>query len=157
MKLAVVNDVHVGKSLEHNGRVRASSHLVEDMLPSFLKEIMQQHSPDALINLGDLIRSEERNIDLQKYSHLINNFEGLEIPVIHLLGNHELKKMSLEEIEKLPAAKKILSKFETENINYKPNVDFFERQKILLNFSAVSLAYSTCCCWSLPVGTSSVS
>lgn len=101
MKLAVVNDIHVGKSLEHNGRVRASSHLVEDMLPIFLKEIMEQHSPDALINLGDLIRSEERNIDLQKYSRLINNFEGLDVPVIHLLGNHELKKMSLEEIENI--------------------------------------------------------
>lgn len=98
MKLAVVNDIRVGKSLEHNGRVRASSHLVEDMLPSFLKEIMEQHSPDALINLGDLIRSEERNIDLQKYSRLINNFEELDVPVIHLLGNHELKEMSLEEI-----------------------------------------------------------
>ena len=54
MKLAVVNDIHVGKCLEHNGRVRASSHLVEDMLSGFLREIVQQHSPDALINLGDL-------------------------------------------------------------------------------------------------------
>ena len=96
MKLAIVNDIHVGKSLEHNNRVRASSHLVEDMLLGFLKELTQQHSPNALINLGDLIRSEERNIDLQKYCSLIKNFEELEVPVIHLLGNHELKKMSLD-------------------------------------------------------------
>ena len=32
MKIAVVNDIHVGRCLEHNGKVRASSHLVEDML-----------------------------------------------------------------------------------------------------------------------------
>ncbi len=38
MKLAVVNDIHVGKCLEYNGRVRASSHLIEDMLPGFLRE-----------------------------------------------------------------------------------------------------------------------
>ena len=60
MKIAVVNDIHVGKTLEHKGRVRASSHLVEDA-PNFLKDIQQQHSPDALINLGDLIRSERKN------------------------------------------------------------------------------------------------
>ena len=47
------------ESLKHNGRVRASSHLVEDMVLIFLKEIMEQHLPDALINLGDLIRSEK--------------------------------------------------------------------------------------------------
>lgn len=99
MKLAVVNDIHAGKCLEHNGRVRASSHLVEEMLPGFLREIIQQHSPDILINLGDLIRSEERESDLQNYRRLIAHFEQLKSPVIHLLGNHELKKMLLEDIE----------------------------------------------------------
>lgn len=99
MKLAVVNDIHVGKCLEHNGKVRASSHLVEEMLPEFLQEIVQQHAPDALINLGDLIRSEERAFDLQKYRRLIANFEQIKSPVIHLLGNHELKKMLLEDVE----------------------------------------------------------
>jgi 3',5'-cyclic-AMP phosphodiesterase len=99
MKLAVVNDIHVGKCLEHNGKIRASSHLVEDMLPGFLQEIIQQHSPDALINLGDLIRSEERESDLQKYRRLIANFEHLKLPMIHLLGNHELRRMLLEDIE----------------------------------------------------------
>lgn len=62
MKIAVVNDIHVGKSLEHGGRIRASSHLVEEVLPGFLKEIVQQHSPNVLINLGDLIRNEEIQI-----------------------------------------------------------------------------------------------
>lgn len=99
MKIAVVNDVHVGKCLEHNGKVRASSHLVEDMLEGFLQDIIRQHSPDVLINLGDLIRSEERESDLKKYRRLIANFEKIKSPVIHLLGNHELKKMPLEDIE----------------------------------------------------------
>lgn len=99
MKIAVVNDVHVGKCLEHNGKVRASSHLVEEMLEGFLQDIIQQHSPDVLINLGDLIRSEEKESDLKKYRRLIANFEKIKSPVIHLLGNHELKKMPLEDIE----------------------------------------------------------
>lgn len=99
VKLAVVNDIHVGKCLEHRGRVRASSHLVENRLQGYLQDIIQQHSPDAIINLGDLIRSEERGSDLQNYRRLIANFKQIESPVIHLLGNHELKKMSSKEIE----------------------------------------------------------
>lgn len=44
MKIAIVNDIHVGKCLEHNGRVRASSHLVEDMLKGFLRNNIRTHS-----------------------------------------------------------------------------------------------------------------
>lgn len=99
MKIVVVNDIHVGNRLEHNGEVRASSHLVEDLLENYLKNIMRQHAPDLLINLGDLIRSEEKEADLKTYRRLIGNFAQIKSPVIHLLGNHELKKMALEEIE----------------------------------------------------------
>lgn len=66
MKIAVVNDIHVGRRLEHNGQVRASSHLVEEILENFLQGIIRQHSPEVLINLGDLIRSEEKGSDLAK-------------------------------------------------------------------------------------------
>jgi len=95
MKIAVVNDIHVGKSLEHNGKVRASSHLIEGTLEGFLKDIHQQHCPDILINLGDLIRSESKELDLQLYRRLVGKFEQVSLPVVHLLGNHELKKMPL--------------------------------------------------------------
>jgi len=99
MKIAVVNDIHVGKSLEHEGKVRASSHLIENTLQGFLQDIQQQHCPDVLINLGDLIRSESKELDLQAYRRLVSNFEQVSSPVIHLLGNHELKKMPLSDIE----------------------------------------------------------
>jgi 3',5'-cyclic-AMP phosphodiesterase len=99
MKIAIVNDIHVGKGLEHNGKLRASSHLIEEMLKNFLEKIVLQHSPDLLINLGDLIRSEEKEADEKKYRLLISNFEQLRLPIIHLLGNHELRRMPLGDIE----------------------------------------------------------
>lgn len=99
MKIVIVNDIHVGKCLEHNGTVRASSHLIEDRLNNFLEKIVQQHSPDLLINLGDLIRSEEREVDIKRYRRLISKFEEIGTPVIHLVGNHELRNMLLEDVE----------------------------------------------------------
>lgn len=101
MKIAIVNDIHVGKSLEHNGNVRASSHLVEDMLERYLQGIQAQHCPDVFINLGDLIRSESKESDLCTYRRLLSHFEHLNVPVIHLLGNHELKKLPLNDIESM--------------------------------------------------------
>lgn len=99
MKIAVVNDIHVGKALINNGNVRASSHLIEGKLEGILQHIMQLHSPDLLVNLGDLIRSENKEKDLKSYLKLLSYFSEIQSPVIHLLGNHEVKRMTENELE----------------------------------------------------------
>lgn len=99
MKIAIVNDIHVGRALAYFGKVRASSHLIEGKIEPILNHIVKEHSPDLLVNLGDLIRSEEKEIDLSAYARLLGPFSKIEIPVIHLLGNHELKRMTEGEVE----------------------------------------------------------
>lgn len=98
--LVIVNDIHVGSTeRKYNGTVRAYSHLVEGRLPAVLQNIQQQHTPDLIVNLGDLIRSATREVDLEAYRRLMPHFRQLKSPVLHLLGNHELKKMSLTDVE----------------------------------------------------------
>jgi len=99
MKIVVINDIHVGKDLMHNGIIRAPSHLIEEKLEDSLRRIIENHAPDLLVNLGDLIRSENREKDLKSYSKLLSYFNQLQSPVLHLLGNHELKTMSEKELE----------------------------------------------------------
>lgn len=101
MKIAIVNDIHVGKDLIHNGKVRASSHLIGDKLEGILSYILQAHSPDLFVNLGDLIRSENREKDKEAYAKLLSLFSRMQTPIIHLWGNHELKKMEQGELEKI--------------------------------------------------------
>ncbi len=100
MRIAIVNDIHLGPSLKYKGSVRAASHLVGHHLQGLLHLITERHHPDCLINLGDLIRSESKKNDLKRYREMLLHFRGLPCPVIHLLGNHELKKMTLEDVEK---------------------------------------------------------
>lgn len=101
MKIVVVNDVHVGRALVHNGMVRAASHLIGDKLERILDSIIGWHSPDLVINLGDLIRSESKENDLITYTAQLGHFKNMKFPVIHLIGNHELKKMDYSEVEKV--------------------------------------------------------
>lgn len=101
MKIAIVNDIHCGKSLIHNGKIRAASHLLEDFLSSILHQIIKQHSVDFLVNLGDLIRSENKASDIARYPRVLNSFKNLSCPVLHLVGNHEIKAMTLGEVEKI--------------------------------------------------------
>jgi 3',5'-cyclic-AMP phosphodiesterase len=99
MKIVIVNDIHVGKALIHNGKVRASSHLIESRLEGFLKAIFQLHTPDVVVNLGDLIRSESKEQDLKIYSRQLAHFKNIKSFVIHLIGNHEIKKLIQEDIK----------------------------------------------------------
>jgi len=99
MKIAIINDVHIGMSLTHGNKVRASSEKVMDMFEPFLCNIVVRHKPDLLVNLGDLIRSESKNVDLHRYNHLMELYKSLQLPTVHLLGNHEIKHLNQSDIE----------------------------------------------------------
>ncbi len=100
MKIAIINDIHVGVPLTRPGIVRASSHLIEERLPAYFRTIAA-HQPDLLINLGDLIRSESEESDLGRYRRLMAFFRALPCPVIHLLGNHDIKRMTTSQVEQI--------------------------------------------------------
>jgi len=101
MKIAILNDIHIGSSLERNGKIRAPAHEPEDFLPKILQDIIQQHSPKLFINLGDLIHSKDFEADTGRYKKAIRCFKQTHLPTIHVVGNHELKTMSLSDIEKI--------------------------------------------------------
>lgn len=101
MKIAIINDVHVGKPLERRGVMRAASHLAQDALPRLLSNIVQLHQPDLIVNLGDLIRSEGREHDQNLYRQALVPFQSLSCPVLHLIGNHDVKRMTTQEVENL--------------------------------------------------------
>lgn len=99
MKIVIVNDVHAGKPLMHGNQTRSSSRTVMNMFELFLQSIVRQHEPELIINLGDLIRSETKEIDLERYQDLLGHYRTLKLPVLHLVGNHEIKHLHFKEIE----------------------------------------------------------
>lgn len=101
MKIAIINDVHVGNPLMQGDRERSFSKEVMEMFPTFLQSLSERHQPDLFINMGDLIRSEAKDIDLERYSSLIESYKALRRPVVHLLGNHEIKQLTCDEVERV--------------------------------------------------------
>lgn len=66
MKIAIVNDIHLGKDLEisqKTGKTRAASSLGWERLSELLTRIERKHTPDLFIQGGDLIRSETEQED----------------------------------------------------------------------------------------------
>jgi predicted phosphodiesterase len=98
MKIAIINDVHIGPKLEYGGSVRASSHMAEEALVRTIEHIAKNHSPDLLVNLGDLIRSQNLESDIKRYKSGIHCFHSSKSPVLHMIGNHEIKCMSPDQV-----------------------------------------------------------
>lgn len=71
------------------------------MLPQVLQHIVKQHAPDLMINFGDLVRSESSALDVQRYGRALQSFQKSNSPVLHLVGNHDLKTMSIEQLKEL--------------------------------------------------------
>lgn len=99
MRIAIVNDIHIGKPFIERGQMRAASHLVSNKLHKLFLYIQKKHSPDLVVNLGDLIRSESRESDLYLYKKSLDFFDLFPCEIIHLIGNHEIKQMTISDIK----------------------------------------------------------
>lgn len=98
MKIAVIADLHLGKrALIKDGRIRSASNKVSGAVPTYIKTVLS-HQPDLVIDLGDLIRSDDAKIDLTNYKKAFSFVRDLGIPTIHMIGNHEVKKLPLDSI-----------------------------------------------------------
>lgn len=101
VKIAIVNDIHAGESFSKNGHMRAASQLVQARLPQTLKRISEEHEPDLLVNMGDLIRKGYLGSETELYRQIIQHFSTCPCPVIHMLGNHELVNNREEDIKEI--------------------------------------------------------
>jgi len=101
MKCLVISDIHVGEALESAGHMRAASHMAMPSLTNLFRYINIQHKPDIIVNLGDAIRSKSLQYDQSIYEETLQLFSLLDAPVIHLLGNHEIRQMSSKHLKKI--------------------------------------------------------
>ena len=100
MKLAIITDLHLGNTpLVRGAHVRSASHLVAQNIDKFLKRISYTN-PDMLVNMGDLIRSQDAQTDAVNYKQALSFFDPYKSNVIHMLGNHEVKKLTENDVLK---------------------------------------------------------
>ena len=98
MKIIAIADLHLGsKDLVKDSHVRSASSVVDQNLATFI-DSLKKHEPELIIDLGDLIRSENPENDLANYKNSFNQLSKVNVPRIHLIGNHELKKLDEKHI-----------------------------------------------------------
>lgn len=99
MKIFLITDIHHGNNTNHK-HLKGEDYINlfgEEFREASLKLIDQMNHCDLVINLGDLIHDEEKGRDLITYSEGISFFTTTK-RVEHVIGNHDLRNLSMENI-----------------------------------------------------------
>jgi 3',5'-cyclic AMP phosphodiesterase CpdA len=89
VRLAFLTDVHFGPRAYHQGKLRKLTDMAGELTARFVERMNAREKPDMVVNLGDVIEDESRELDLERYGHFVEILSGLSAPVTHVAGNHD--------------------------------------------------------------------
>ncbi len=93
VRLALVTDIHHGADIGTKGG-RQALPLLHDFC-----DWVEGMQPDLVVDFGDRISDVDRETDMALTQDVAAVFERLTVPRVHLLGNHEVGKMTLDDAE----------------------------------------------------------
>ncbi len=96
LKIILISDIHLGPNLNTRPGEEANN-----LLDIFVEKCNKEIHPDLIVELGDRVNNFNHEVDLKSATEVNDKFHKLNYPIIHLLGNHDLHYLSLEENEKL--------------------------------------------------------
>lgn len=99
MKFAIVTDIHIGEERPYEGLVQKLSRFSLSSLEKVIRRANQELDCAFIVQLGDLIEDgNDAEEDLANYISGIRAFAACNIPVLHLLGNHEQVSLNYEQL-----------------------------------------------------------
>lgn len=119
MKILIITDIHYGEDtnypqLINKDYISSFGSQFERYLPK-IKALAKEH--DLTINLGDLIRETNTESDLIQYKKAVELF-GKEKPVKHVIGNHELRTLSRNQLAEVIGENKTYYSFDLNNYHH---------------------------------------
>lgn len=113
MKVFLITDIHHGDNTNYK-HLKGEDYINlfgEEFRGASLKMIDQMNQCDLVINLGDLIHDENKEKDIVTYSEAISFFKT-DTRVEHVIGNHDLRNLSMEDIGKVIKREKEYTSFD---------------------------------------------
>lgn len=121
MKFAIINDMHIGPEESgyakgvHRKLTGASVRLVK----RFVKDMNAHEKPEFVVCLGDLIEDvNNREVDIDFFQNAIGLLKPLEMPLYCLVGNHDVRTLSQDEIAKMLGYERMYYSFDQDGYHF---------------------------------------
>ncbi|MBW2525952.1 MAG: metallophosphoesterase [Deltaproteobacteria bacterium] len=85
----LVTDIHFGPNTRFEGKLRKLCAQAPDLLAGFVREMADSVRPDFIVNLGDVIEDESRDVDERRYRAALARLQEAPCDVVHVAGNHD--------------------------------------------------------------------
>jgi Icc protein len=100
--VGVVTDLHFGPEVRHEGKLRKLSHLAEPLTRTIVREMNESVRPNMLVNLGDDIEDETRELDLERYERCQSILHGVrDASVVNVAGNHDTINLNRRDLARI--------------------------------------------------------
>jgi predicted phosphodiesterase len=101
LSLALITDLHFGPAAFHESKLRKLTHHAATLTREVLAQLHDERCPDLLVNLGDDIEDENRELDLARYSECQTILRSAKSELINVVGNHDTIHLNRDEIARI--------------------------------------------------------
>jgi len=98
MRFALISDVHFGPAASHQGKLRKLTDQSEGLVQGIVNRWRDELKPDLVVNLGDVLEDESKDLDRQRYQHFVDLLRQAGVPVLHVAGNHDTVHLTPAEL-----------------------------------------------------------
>lgn len=121
MKFAIINDMHIGVSGSGFARGVQRKLISESelLVKMFIEEMNIREQPDFVVNLGDSIEDvNDKKIDVELFKKSIFLLSELNMPTHTLIGNHDVRTLSENEVAEMLGYEKMYYSFDHEGFHF---------------------------------------
>jgi Icc protein len=101
MRFALISDVHFGEPTRHEGKLRKLTHQAEPLVAEFVARMQNEFQPELVVNLGDVLEDENRELDLARYARFVELVERAAPRTLHVAGNHDQVHLGDDDLRRL--------------------------------------------------------
>ncbi len=101
LTLGLVTDLHFGPEARFQGKLRKLTHYAGDLTRAFVKTMNEEVRPDFIVNLGDDIEDESRDLDLQRYEECQAILRSAHAPIVNVAGNHDTINLGRADLNRI--------------------------------------------------------
>jgi len=118
MKIAIINDIHIGHYGHFKGIYRKGTIHAERLLNDFVNNMNEYFKPDFVVQGGDMIQDTGLDKDKDNYKKGLSILSKLGCPTHHLIGNHELKNLDEKFLKSALGYKKLYYSVDNGNFRF---------------------------------------
>jgi 3',5'-cyclic-AMP phosphodiesterase len=101
MRIAFISDVHYGPPTWFEGKLAKLTQFADELTLRFVDRMNREFRPDLVVNLGDVVEDESRELDMQRYGRFVEVLSGLDAERLHVAGNHDQYNLTQDDLRKL--------------------------------------------------------